>query len=51
MDFFCNTKDQTPIISQSFTVCEFKCPDCGVIYVRKTERTLYERCVEHAWSD
>ena len=30
---------------------EFACPDCGANYVGKTERTLYERCVEHAWSD
>ena len=27
------------------------CPSCGANYVGKTERTLHERCVEHAWSD
>ena len=24
---------------------------CGANYLGKTKRTLYERCVEHAWSD
>ena len=52
MEFFCNTKERTPIINQSFVVYEFKCPGCGANYGGKTERTLYERCVvEHAWSD
>ena len=27
------------------------CPVCGAKYVGKTERTLYELCVENAWSD
>ena len=51
MEFFCNTKDRTHIINQSFVVYQFTCPDCGANYVGETERTLYERCVEHAWSD
>ena len=51
MEFFCNTNDRTPIINQSFVVYEFTCPGCRANYVGKTERTLYERCVEHAWSD
>ena len=51
MEFFCNTKDRTPIINQCFVVYEFTCPGCGTNYVEKTGRTLYERCVEHAWSD
>ena len=51
MEFFCNTKDRTPIINQSFVVHEFIYPGCGANHVGKTERTLYERCVEHAWSD
>ena len=52
MEFFCNTKERTPIINQSFVVYEFKCPGWGANYGGKTERTLYERCVvEHAWSD
>ena len=51
MEFFCNTKDRTPIINQSFFVYEFTCPGCGANYVGKTKRMLYEQCVEHAWSD
>ena len=27
------------------------CPGCGANYVGKTKRKLYERYVEHAWSD
>ena len=48
MQFFCNAKDRTSIISQSFLVYKLTYPDCGANYVRKTERMLYERCVEHA---
>ena len=51
MELFCNTKDKTPIINQSFVVYEFTCTGCGANYMGKTERTLYERSVEHAWSD
>ena len=51
MEFFCNTKDRTPIINQSFVVYELTCSGCGANYVGKTERTLYERCGEHAWSN
>ena len=51
MEFFCNIKDRTSIINQSFVVYEFTCPGCGANYVGKTERTLYEQCVERAWSD
>ena len=51
MEFFCNTKDRTPIINHSFVAYEFPCIGCGASYVGKTERTLYERCVEHAWTD
>ena len=43
MEFFCNTKDKTPIINQSFVVYKFTCPGCGANYVGKTEKTLYER--------
>ena len=30
-----------------FVVCEVTCPGCGVNYVGKIERMLYEKCVEH----
>ena len=51
MEFFSNTKDRTPSLNQSFVVHEFTCLGCGANYVRKIERALYERCVDHAWSD
>ena len=35
----------------SFIVDDFSCPGCGTNYIGKTERTLYERTVEHAWTD
>ena len=28
-----------------------KCPGCGDKYIGKTERTLFERTKEHAWTD
>ena len=37
MEFFCNTKDRTPIINQCFVVYEFTCPGCGTNYVEKRE--------------
>ena len=36
------------ILSINLVVYKFTCPGCGSNYVGKTERTLYERCVEHA---
>ena len=51
IDFFCSTKDKTPTLNQSFVVYEFVCPGCSANYIGKTERTLYERNVEHAWND
>ena len=49
MEFFCNTKDRTAI--KNFLVYEFTCPGCGTNCVGKTKGTLYERCIEYAWSD
>ena len=51
LEFFCNTKDRTPKLNQSFVFYEFTCPGCNANYVGKTERTLHERCDEHAWND
>ena len=51
LEFFCNTKDRTPKLNQSFVVYEFTCPGCNANYVGKTERTLHGRCDEHAWND
>ena len=50
IDFFCSTKDKTSTLNQSFAVYEFVCPGCSANYVGKTERTLFERNVEHACS-
>ena len=38
-------------MSNSFVVYVVSCPSCGANYIGKTERTLYERTVEHAWTD
>ena len=51
IEFYCNTKDKTAVLSNSFVVYDFSCPSCGANYIGKTERTLCERTVEHAWTD
>ena len=51
IEFHSNTKDKTAVLSSSFVVCDFSCPGCGANYICKTQRTLYERAVEHAWTD
>ena len=51
LEFCCNTKDRTPKLYESFVVYGFICPGCNANYVVKTERTLHERCAEHAWHD
>ena len=44
-------KDPVPLLNQSNVVYEFCCPGCNAKYIGKTERTLYERSMEHAWYD
>ena len=51
IEFYCNTKDKTTVLSNSFVVYNFSCPGCGANYIGKTERALYERAVEHTWTD
>ena len=51
MSFFTNAKDKTPLLNNSFVVYKFTCPGCNINYIGKTERTLNERTIEHAWSD
>ena len=51
IEFYCNTKDKTVQLCNSFVVYEFSCPGCSASYIGKTERTLHERTVEHAWTD
>ena len=47
--FYCNTKDKATVLCNSFLFYDC-CPSCGASYIGKTE-TLYERTVEHAWTD
>ena len=42
---------QNLIVPQQFVVYEFVCPRCRANYVGKTEKTLFQRNVEHAWND
>lgn len=51
LEFFTNTKDATPLPSKSNVIYQFSCPGCNTQYIGKTERPLYERTLEHAWSD
>ena len=51
LEFFCNNKDKTPFFNNSYKVYHFNCPRCCASYVGKTQWTLHERCIEHAWSD
>ena len=48
---FTHTKDKTPTLSKSHVVYEVKCPGCNSNYIGKTDKTLYERTKEHAWTD
>ena len=48
---FASSKDKVPLLSKSNVVYEVCCPGCGASYVGKTERTIRERSIEHAWSD
>ena len=40
-------KDKLNIVSKSNVVYQFSCPGCESSYIRKTERTLFERTKEH----
>ena len=48
---FASSKDKVPLLSKSNVVYEVCCPGCGENYIGKTERTVRERSIEHAWSD
>ena len=50
IEFYWSTKDKTAVLSNSFVVYNFSSPGCGANYIGKTERTLYERTDEHAWT-
>ena len=49
MSFHTNTKEKTPLLSQSSLVYKFTCPGCSSSYVGKTERTLFKRTEEHTY--
>ena len=51
LSMFAPTKDKVPMLNKSNVVYEMKCPGCGDKYIGKTERTLFERTKEHAWTD
>ena len=40
-EFYCNTKDKTAVLGNSFVVYDFSCPGCSANYISKTVRTLY----------
>ena len=48
---YCNSKDKTVVLCNSFVVYYFSYSGCGANYIDKTERKLYERTIEHAWTD
>ena len=48
---FASSKDKVPKLSKSNVVYEVCCPGCGANYIGKTDRTIRERTIEHAWSD
>ena len=47
VSYFTNMKDKTPTDFRSNVVYKFTCPGCQASYVGKTERNLFQRCVEH----
>ena len=49
MNFFTNTKDRTPLLSNSGFIYKFHCPGCSEQYVGKSNRTFHTRTLEHAW--
>ena len=51
LSYFTNTIDKIPLLSQSSVVYKFVCPCCSSSYIRKTERTLWERTEEHAYKN
>ena len=48
---FTCVKDHTPFLNRSNVVYQVSCPGCGAEYIGKTDRTLFERTSEHAWTD
>ena len=51
LSFFTSNKDRTPFLSSSYLVYQYSCPGCCQSYIGKTESTLFNRTLQHAWSD
>ena len=51
LSFFTSNKDKTPLLSSSCLVYQYSCPGCCKSYIGKTESTLSNRTMEHAWKD
>ena len=49
VNVFTNNKDKTPMMAKSNVVYRFRCPGCSAEYIGKTDRNLYERCLEHSY--
>ena len=50
LSFFTSNKDKTPFLSSSSVIYEYSCPGCGESYVGKTRNTLFNRTVQHGWT-
>ena len=46
-----NTKDKTPLLSQSSVFYKFNFPFCNASYIGKAEHSLWEKAKEHAYSN
>ena len=51
LSFFTSNKDKTTLLSCSNPVYQYSCPGCPKSYIGKTESTLSNRTMEHAWKD
>ena len=49
-EFYSNINDKTAVLCNLLVVYNFCCLGCGPNYIRKTEKKLYERTVEHNWT-
>ena len=50
LSFFTSNKDRTPYLSNSSVIYEYTCPGCAGTYIGKTNNTLWNRTIQHAWT-
>ena len=50
LSFSTSNKDKTSFLSSSSVIYEYSCPGCGESYVGKTRNTLFNRTVQHGWT-